>query len=94
MGEDIPLNNYMKCAEDYLACGVSYSGHLANICKSNPDEFLTAKNLDTICENISMLKTPPCDKDKELFEHIRLALYDAKANLDNTESRIESIKSK
>ena len=94
MGEDIPLNNYMKCAEHYLACGVSYAGHLVNICKSNPDEIVTAKNLDTICENISMLKTPPCDKDKELFERIRLALYDAKANLDSIERRIESIKSK
>jgi hypothetical protein len=58
MGEDIPLNNYMKCAEHYLACGVSYAGHLANICKSNPDEILTAKNLDTFCDNISMLKNP------------------------------------
>ena len=41
-----------------------------------------------------MLKPPPGDKDKELFERIRLALYDTKANLDNTERRIESIKSK
>ena len=41
-----------------------------------------------------MLKTPPGDKDKELFERIRLTLYDAKANLDNTESMIKSIKSK
>ena len=40
-----------------------------------------------------MLKTPPGDKDNELFECIRLALYDAKANLDSTERRIESIKS-
>jgi hypothetical protein len=70
MGEDLPLNNYMKCTEHYLACGVSYAGHLVNICKSNPDEIFTAKNLDTICENISMLKTPPCDEDKELFERI------------------------
>ena len=96
MGEDIPLNNYTKCAEHYLACGVSYAGHLANICKSNPDVILTAKNLDTICENISMLmlKTPSCDKDKELFECIRLALYDTKEKLDNTDRRIKSIKSK
>ena len=85
MGEDIPLNNYMKCAEP---------GHLVNICRSNQDEFLTAKNLDTICKNISMLKTSPCDKDKELFERIRLALYYAKEMLDNIEKRIESIKSK
>ncbi len=94
MGEDIPLNNYMKCTKHYLVCGESYAGHLANICKSNPDDILTTKSLDTICENISMLKTPPCNKDNELFEYIRVALYDAKANLDNTEWRIESIKSK
>ncbi len=62
--------------------------------KINPDEIFTAKNLDTICENISMLKTPPCDKDKELFERIRLALYDAKANLGSIERRIETMKSK
>ena len=70
MGEDIPLNNYIKSSEHYLACGVSYAGHLANICKSNPDEIFTAKNLDSICENISMLKTLPGDTNKELFEHI------------------------
>ena len=52
------------------------------------------KNLDTICGNISMLKTPPCDKDKQLFECIKLALYDAKEKLDETERRIEIIKSK
>ncbi len=70
----------MKCTEHYLASGESYAGHLANICKSNPDEIFTAKNLDTICDNISMLKLLPCDKDKELFECIRLALYDANTN--------------
>ncbi len=83
----------MKCSENYLACGMSYAGHLDNVCQSNPDEFFTANNLDTICENIFMLKTPPCNKDKELFECIRLAHYDAKENFDNTERRIESIKS-
>ena len=66
-GEDIPLNNCIKSTEHYLACGVSYAGHLANICQSNREEILTAKNLDTICGNISMLN-PPCDKDKQLFE--------------------------
>ena len=70
MGEDIPLNDFIKSAEHYLACGVSHAGHLANICQSNHDEIFTAKNLDTICENISMLVTPPCNKDKELFECI------------------------
>ena len=94
MGEDLPLNNYMKCAEHFLTCGVSYARHLVNICKCNPDEIFTAKNLDTICENISMLKTPPGNKDKVMFERFRLAIYDAKANLDNSERRIESIKSK
>jgi hypothetical protein len=48
VAEDIPLNNYMKCAEYYLACGESYAGHLASICKINPDEILSAKNLDII----------------------------------------------
>ena len=94
LGEDIPLNNYIKSAEHYLACGVSYAGHLANICQSNHEEILTAKNLDTICGNISMLKTPPCDKDKQLFECIKLALYNAKEKLDKTERRIRTIKSK
>ncbi len=70
MGEDIPLNNNIKSAEHHLAIGVSYAGHLANICQSNQDEIVTPKNLDTICENISMLKTPPCDKDKEPCECI------------------------
>jgi hypothetical protein len=32
-----------------------------------------------------MLKNPQCNKDKELSECIRLALYDAKEKLDNTE---------
>ena len=94
MGEDLPLNNYMKCTEHYLACGVSYAGHLVSFCKRNPDEIITANNLEILCENITMHKSPPCDKDKELFERIRLALYDAKANLDNTERRIKSIKLK
>ena len=92
--ERIQLNNYMKCTENYLACGVSYAGHLANIYKSNPDKILTAIYLDTLCENISMLKTPPCDKDIELFECIRHALNDPKEKLDNSKRRVESIKSK
>jgi hypothetical protein len=94
MGEDIPLNNHIKSTGHYLACGVSYAGHLANICQSNQDDILTTKNLGTICGNISMLKTPPCEKDKQLFECIKLALYDAKEKLDETERRIETIKSK
>ena len=56
MGEDISLNNYMKCAEHYLVCGESYAGHLANICKSNPDEIITAKTW------ILFVKIYPCIK--------------------------------
>ena len=93
MEEDIPLNNYIKSTDHYLACGVSYAGHFANICQSNQDEILTAKNLDTICGDISMLKTPLCDKDKQLFDRIKLALCDTKEKLDETKRRIKTIKS-
>ena len=92
--EDIPLNNYIKSAEHYLDCGLSYAGHLANICKSNHENILSAKNLDIICESISMLKNPTLEKDKQLFECLRLALYGVKEKLDETERRIESIMSK
>ncbi len=57
MREDISLYNYNKSAEHYMACGVSYARHLANICQSNHKKIPTAKNLDTISEFISMLKT-------------------------------------
>ena len=50
--------------------------------------------MNNIFENISTLKTFLFHKDKQLFEHINLALYDAKEKLDKTERRIESIKSK
>ncbi len=33
-GDDIPLNDYVK-SKHYLACGVSYVGHLANICQQS-----------------------------------------------------------
>ena len=56
--EDIPLNNYIKSAEHYLACGLSYAGHLANICQSNHENILSAKIQDIICESTSMLKNP------------------------------------
>jgi hypothetical protein len=72
MGEDLPLNNYMKCVEHYLACGVSYACHLVNICKSNPDEIITAKHLDTICENISMLKPLHVTKMKNCLNALDL----------------------
>ena len=58
LGEDIPLKHYIKSAEHYLACGLSYAGHLANICQSNHENILPSKNLDIICESISMLKNP------------------------------------
>ncbi len=60
--EDIPLNNYIKSTVHYLACGVSYAEYLANIYQSSHEKILTAKNLDTICENISMLRHPRLDK--------------------------------
>ena len=44
MGDDIQLNNHKKSAEHYLASGVSYVGHLAKICQSNPEEIITFKN--------------------------------------------------
>ena len=50
--------------------------------------------MDIICESISMLKNPTLEKDKELFERLRLALYGVKEKLDETERRIESIMSK
>ena len=43
LGEDIPLKHYIKSAEHYLACGLSYAGHLANICQSNHENILSAK---------------------------------------------------
>ena len=58
LGEDIPLKHYIKSAEHYLACGLSYAGQLAKICQSNHENVLSAKNLDIICESISMLKKP------------------------------------
>jgi len=94
LGEDIPLKHYIKSAEHYLACGLSYAGHLAKICQSNHENVLSAKNLDIICESISMLKNPTLEKDKQLFERLRLALFGVKEKLDETERRIESIKSK
>jgi hypothetical protein len=94
LGEDIPLKHYIKSAEHYLACGLSYAGHLAKICQSNHENVLSAKNLDIICESISMLKNPTLEKDKQLFERLKLALFGVKEKLDETERRIESIKSK
>ncbi len=86
--KDIPLINYIKSAEHYLACGVSYAGHLANICQSNNENILSAKNLDIICESISMLKNRTFEKDKQLFERLSLSLYGVKEKLDETERRI------
>ena len=58
------------------------------------ENILSAKNLDIICESISMLKNPTLEKDKQLFERLKLALFGVKEKLDETERRIESIKSK
>jgi hypothetical protein len=41
-----------------------------------------------------MLKNPTLEKDKQLFERLRLALYGVKEKLDETERRIELIMSK
>jgi len=73
MGEDLPLNNYIKSAEHYLACGGSYEGHLANICQSNHEKILTAKNLDTTWENISMLRNPTFDKTNNCLNALELS---------------------
>ena len=56
MGEDLPLNNYMECAEHYLARGVSYAGHLVNICKAIQMKSLLQKIW------ILFVKTYPCLK--------------------------------
>jgi hypothetical protein len=44
MGDVIPLNNYKKSAEHYLASGVSYAGHIATICQSNLRKLLLSTN--------------------------------------------------
>jgi hypothetical protein len=61
LGEDIPLNNYIKSAEHYLACGVSCVEHLANICQSNHENILSAKIW------ILFVKTYPCLKTLHLI---------------------------
>ena len=58
MGDDIPLSNYRKRAEHYLASGVSYAGHLTIICQRKPEEIVTVDKLDAIYVNISKIKTP------------------------------------
>ncbi len=72
MGENIPLNNYIKSTEHYLACGLSYVGHLANICQSNHENILSVKNLDTICGNITMLKTLHVTKTNSCLNALNL----------------------
>ncbi len=48
MGDDIPLSNYRKSAEHYLASGVSYAGHLTIICQREQKEIVTDNKLDAI----------------------------------------------
>ena len=52
------------------------------------------QKMDIICESISMIKNPTFEKDKQVFERLRLALYGVKEKLDETERRIKSIMSK
>ncbi len=94
MGDDIPLSNYRKSAEHYLASGVSYAGHLAIICQRKPEEIVTVDKLDAIYDNISKIKTPSCETDRQRFEYLKAALCGAKARLDKIEKRIETIKTK
>ncbi len=60
----------MKSDHLYMTSGMSLAENLAKICQINPEEILRINNLETICEIISKLKTPPDDTDRELFEHI------------------------
>lgn len=94
MGDDIPLSNYRKSAEHYLASGVSYAGHLAIICQRKPEEIVTVNKLDAIYVNISKIETPYSETDRKHFEYLKAALNGAKARLDKIEKRIETITTK
>ncbi len=94
MGDDIPLSNYRKSAEHYLASGVSYAGHLAIICQRKLEEIVTVNKLDAIYDNISKIKTPSCETDRQHFEYLKAVLCGAKARLDKIEKRIETITTK
>ena len=94
MGDDIPLSNYRKSAEQYLASGVSYAGHLAVMCQRKPEEIVTVNKLDAIYVNISKIKTPSCETDRQHFEYLKAVLCGVKARLDKIEKRIETITTK
>ena len=87
MGDDIPLSNYKRSAEHYLASGVSYAGHLAIICQRKPEEIVTVDKLDAIYDNISKIKTPSCETDRQRFEYHKAVLCEAKARLDKIARR-------
>ena len=90
MGDDIPLSNYRKSAEHFLASGVSYAGHIAIICQRKPEEIVTVDKLD----NISKIKTPSCETDRQHFEYLKGALCGTKARSDKIENKLETIKTK
>ena len=94
MRDDIPLSNYKKSAEHYLVSGVSYAGQLAIICQMKPEEIVTVDKLDAIYDNISKIKSPSCETDRQHFEYLKAALCGTKARLDKIEKRIETIKTK
>ena len=94
MGDDIPLSNYRKSAEHYLASGVSYAGHLAIICQRKPEDIVTVNKLDAIYDNISKIKTPSCETDRQCFEYLKAVLCGAKARLEEIDKKIETIKTK
>ena len=94
MVDDLPLSNYKKSAEHYLASGVSYAGHLAIICQRKPEDIVNVDKLDAMYDIISKIKTPSCETDRQRFEYLKAALCEAKARLDEIEKRIETIKTK
>ena len=92
MGDDIPSSNYRKSAEHYLARGVSYAKLLAIIFQRRPEEIVTVDKLDAIYNNISRIKTPSCETDRQHFQYPNSTLCGAKVRLDKIEKRIETIK--
>ena len=92
MSDWIRVTKLQRMSE--CCCEVSLAGHIAKISQSNPEEILRVQNLETICENISKLKTPSDDTDRQLFEHLKLVLCNTKEQLAKTKKKIEMIKSK
>ena len=73
---------------------MSYAWHLAIICQRKLEEIVTVDKLDAIYVNISKIKTPSCETDRQHFEYLKAALCGAKTRLDKIEKRIETIKTK